>query len=57
MHITFRFTVGNTRLLKLLDHVQRNAHRFVAMMRVRFGKTKERDHALGIGGLNVSAGL
>jgi len=35
MHIALRFTVSDTRLLKLLDYVQRNAHGFIAMMRVR----------------------
>src|SRR5437868_5438370 len=57
MHIAFRLAIAETRLLKLLDHVQRDAHRFVPMMRVRFRKTKESDHALGIRGLDISSGL
>src|SRR5713226_3115241 len=57
VHIAFRFAVGETRLPKLVDHVQCHAHCFVAMMCVRFRKTKERHHPLGIGRLNVSTRL
>src|SRR5205807_5099772 len=57
MHIALLFAVCDTRLTKSLDHVQRYAHCFVAVVRVRFRKTKERDHSLGIGSLNVRARL
>ena len=57
MHIAFLFAICDTRLTKSFDRVQRYAHCFVAVVRVRFRKTKERDHSLGIGSLNVRARL
>src|SRR5438477_4046496 len=54
-HIELTFAVYSTRLTRSSAHVQRYAHCFVAVVRVRFRKTKERDHSLGIGSLNVRA--
>ena len=57
VHVAFRFAIGQLGLAELFDHVQRHPHSFIAMVRIYFRKTKERDHALGISGLNISTRL
>src|SRR5205085_7721937 len=57
MNVALRFAIAETRLAKLLHDLERDAYRFIAMMRVDLGKTKQHNYAFRVRGLNVRTGF